>query len=594
VVIENREIDKCLAIIPARGGSSRIPRKNILEFEGSPMLVHAIRLARLVGRFDEVLVSTDDEEIASLAKNYGASVPFMRSATASNDHASTFDVVHEVLERLQDLDEAWDIGVCIYPTAVLSRPEHIREAIDRVALAGEAKVMPVTSFDYPIWRAMSVEPGGALGFVFPEHADCRSQDLLPSFHDAGQWYAFRVSHLSRESNFIDAHTRAMIISPVDVQDIDTFDDLKIASLKFRQQHPVLTQRVERSQRWVLIRVDATNETGSGHVMRCIALAEALSSQGYDVVFVSFYCSSSLREIIEDAGFESVILKAFDECNSPPMLVDAECCVRWVMGQSSNPDWIVVDHYSLDIAWERVIRCLGSRLLVVDDLADRAHNCDVLLDHNMLKEHHERYPQLVQDETRLLLGGSYALLRREFANTEARRAELLAKDRAGDVVIFLGGTDALKLTIPLVSCLSKFLEPERLVVIVGSLNEHSLDIQDWCQDHGVRCDVSVNDMSVVLERCRTLVTACGMLAVEAQAIGIPCILIPLSSIQFKVAAWFESQGRAVIVEADRCTDTAKIQAAWQALLGISIDNSRDYPISVHGAKHVVQVLMEESR
>jgi pseudaminic acid cytidylyltransferase len=582
---------RTIAIIPARGGSKRIPRKNIYPFDGVPMLAHAIRLARTTGRFDEVLVSTDCPDIAKIAQRFGASVPFMRSECTANDQAPTFDVIHEVLERLECMGRTWRIGVCIYPTAVLAQPADVTQAIDRIARGDALSVMPVTQFDYPIWRALTVGADGAPVYAFPAHSGARSQDLPPAYHDAGQWYAFDIAAFRPLRRFMGECTRVVMLPSKDVQDIDTLADLRLAELKYRARFEDSTTQRARHRPWVMIRADATPLTGSGHVMRCLALAEAFAARGHDVVFASRSCVPELRSVIEARGFESVLLEMPCADAVCEQRADAAAMLQWMNQQSKRPAWIVVDHYGLDATWEISVRSCGAPLLALDDLADRPHACDALLDQNMIEAHHSRYVALVPEGARLLLGGRYALLRAEFAQACERRDALLQEGAVRDVVLFMGATDAANVTQAIAMRLRVEVEATQLVVVVGHINPHREVIKAWCRSEGVRCEVGVEDVSVLLQTCRLLVGSCGMTAVEAQALGIPCLLVPLSPIQHAVAQWFTAHQRAVLLELDRCGDARAVSAALNLALDLEPDAPGDRPISVYGASHAVDVLME---
>ena len=164
-----------LAIITARGGSKRIPRKNIRPFLGKPILLYSIEAAFQAGIFDEVMVSTDDPEIAELAKGAGASVPFLRSAQTANDYASTDDVIREVLECYRAAGREFDTFCCIYPTAPFITPKKLYTAME--LLKDAESVMPVTTFPYPVLRSLAVVENGHFGYKWPLFATARSQDL---------------------------------------------------------------------------------------------------------------------------------------------------------------------------------------------------------------------------------------------------------------------------------------------------------------------------------------------------------------------------------------------------------------------------------
>lgn len=220
-----------VAIIPARGGSKRIPRKNVRPFRGRPMLAWSIDAALASGAFDRVVVSTDDDEIAELAASLGASVPFRRSATASSDHATTCDVLVEVLGMLADRGERFDLGCCLYATAPFVRGTDLAEGRRRLEAGAFDVVMPVAPFSFPIWRSMKRHPDGRVELNFPQNRDIRSQDLPPAFHDAGQWYWFRVPAFLRERVLMGPSTGSVVLSPSTVQDIDTEEDWALAELK---------------------------------------------------------------------------------------------------------------------------------------------------------------------------------------------------------------------------------------------------------------------------------------------------------------------------------------------------------------------------
>lgn len=221
-----------VAIIPARGGSKRIPRKNIREFLGLPIVAYSIRAAVASGCFDTVLVSTDDEEIAAVSRRYGAEVPFLRSATTAGDYATTAEVLLEVLRELEVRGARFHDACCIYPTAPFLEGRRIREAYDRMTAAGALSLMSIVRFDYPIQRALTFRDGRT-SFWRPEHRETRSQDLEPMFHDAGQMYWFNVDQCLATGEFLSADCLGFELGPMEVQDIDTEHDWTVAELKYR-------------------------------------------------------------------------------------------------------------------------------------------------------------------------------------------------------------------------------------------------------------------------------------------------------------------------------------------------------------------------
>lgn len=222
-----------IAVIPARGGSKRLPGKNIRPFEGRPMIARSIEAALRSGLFERVMVSTDDEAIAAVARTAGAEVPFLRSAGASDDHATLADVVREVIGGYAAAGRAFDTVCCLLPTAPLLRPGRLAEGLALLEDGGFESVVPVVRFSYPIQRGLQIE-GGRLGMVWPEYAEARSQDLPPRYHDSGQFYWLRTRPFMEQGTFFTARCGALVLPEAEVQDIDTEEDWALAELKYRQ------------------------------------------------------------------------------------------------------------------------------------------------------------------------------------------------------------------------------------------------------------------------------------------------------------------------------------------------------------------------
>jgi N-acylneuraminate cytidylyltransferase len=224
---------KCLAIITARGGSKRIPRKNIRDFLGKPIIAYSIEAALKSGVFNEVMVSTDDDEIAEIAKKYGAVVPFKRSAETSNDTATTTDVIIEVFNEYKKRGFNFDYACCIYPTAPFIKPENLKSGFEIMLKENTDAAIPVVKYSYPIQRALEIGADNRLAMVWPEHSRTRSQDLVPRYHDAGQFYWFKVSAVKPDMELLKMKASPIVIPETQVQDIDTEEDWAIAEIKYR-------------------------------------------------------------------------------------------------------------------------------------------------------------------------------------------------------------------------------------------------------------------------------------------------------------------------------------------------------------------------
>lgn len=221
-----------IAIITARGGSKRIPKKNIREFLGKPILAYSIEAALGSGLFDEVMVSTDSTEIAQIAETFGAKIPFYRSDATSNDFATTNDVLLEVLDKYERRGVKFDTAVCIYPTAPFVTAGKLRKAVEEFEASDADTLIPVVQFSYPPQRALIIDQG-KLRTLYPENIDRRSQDLMPHYHDVGQFYVFRPEPFKVNKKLMLGNILPFIVDEREVQDIDNESDWAIAEMKYK-------------------------------------------------------------------------------------------------------------------------------------------------------------------------------------------------------------------------------------------------------------------------------------------------------------------------------------------------------------------------
>ena len=221
-----------VAIITARGGSKRIPGKNTKEFLGKPIIGYSIEAALESGLFDEVMVSTDDEEIAALAIKMGAKVPFMRSEKNADDFATTDDVLLEVLEEYERRGKTFTYMACIYPTAPFVTAHKLQEAMKVLVDKQAAGVMPVVRFSFPPQRGMVIRDE-RLDYCYPENAMKRSQDLETMYHDCGQFYVYNVEKYRAGKGDLPDGYYPIEVPELEVQDIDNISDWKLAEIKYR-------------------------------------------------------------------------------------------------------------------------------------------------------------------------------------------------------------------------------------------------------------------------------------------------------------------------------------------------------------------------
>lgn len=222
-----------IAMITARGGSKRIPRKNIKDFCGKPILAYSIEAALNSHLFDEVMISTEDEEIAEIAKKYGASFPFKRSVETAGDHVMTIDVMLEVVAEYKKRGVEPDVVCCIYPTAPFITAEKLISANQMFEQSGAEAVIPIVKFSFPPQRSF-VEEGNFIKYKWKENELKRSQDLEPFYHDSGQFYYIKTDAMIRQHTLVPEKTIPLIMDEMEVQDIDTLDDWNIAEIKYKK------------------------------------------------------------------------------------------------------------------------------------------------------------------------------------------------------------------------------------------------------------------------------------------------------------------------------------------------------------------------
>jgi N-acylneuraminate cytidylyltransferase len=225
-----------VAIIPARGGSKRIPRKNVKLFAGLPMIAHSLRAARESGVFDRIVVSTDDEEIADVARQHGGEVPFLRPAELANDFAGTDAVIVHALEWFAAQGQPVREFCCLYATAPFVQADDLRRGLALLRERQAATAFSVTTYGYPIFRSLRLNASGRVEMIWPENFTKRSQDLPEAFHDAGQFYWGDTAKYLVERRLFSSNSVPVVLPRSRVQDIDTPEDWEIAEGMFCSSH----------------------------------------------------------------------------------------------------------------------------------------------------------------------------------------------------------------------------------------------------------------------------------------------------------------------------------------------------------------------
>ena len=234
------ESTDAVAIIPARGGSKRIERKNIKPFAGKPIIAYSISAARKSGLFSRILISTDDPEIASIGAIYGAEAPFLRPDDLADDQTPTAPVLIHALKWLAQRHHHPRYFCCIYGTAPFLNPDDLQAGFQRLQETDALSVFAVTAFGYPIFRALHKEKDGRVSMIWPEHALTRSQDLPEAYHDAGQFYWGRTEGFLAEQTLFSSDSYPLIMPRSRVVDIDTPEDWEIAERLFNALKPTST------------------------------------------------------------------------------------------------------------------------------------------------------------------------------------------------------------------------------------------------------------------------------------------------------------------------------------------------------------------
>ena len=222
-----------IAIIPARGGSKRIPHKNIKPFVGKPIIAYSINAAQKTNLFKRIIISTDSEKIAEVSRAYGAEIPFWRPPELSDDYTGLSEVIIHALQWLLDHGEVVEYICCIYPTAPLLKSEYLCRGYELIKDNNAKSAIAVTSFSSPIFRAYKINDAGRIEMVWPENFNTRSQDWPDAIHDAGQFFWANARKYLKEKTFLTSDTIPVTLPRYMVQDVDTLEDWKLAEFQYK-------------------------------------------------------------------------------------------------------------------------------------------------------------------------------------------------------------------------------------------------------------------------------------------------------------------------------------------------------------------------
>lgn len=347
---------------------------------------------------------------------------------------------------------------------------------------------------------------------------------------------------------------------------------------------------------LVVRADASEAIGSGHVMRCMAVAEQWRARGGQVHFACQPLQGHLITELQGRGYPAHILPAQAEANPwSTETVDQDARATRILMQElmarrpQRQAWLLIDHYQIDARWQDAVEIPGVRIAVLDDLANRPLKCDVLIDQNSLSHLHHRYVSLTPRHCRHLLGADYTLLRADVQEAAAVRS---MSDGSREVLIFLGGADNGRHTKEVIRQWTRQASGSLCAhVLCGSMNTYWEELRDLCNDAQIAFSRAQRGMAQRIGHARAAIVACGMLAVELQALEVPSLLIPLSDIQRAVAQDFELRGRAVVLEPQHLSMPEEFDKAWARTLQMEHRPSGRSIIPLNGALRVAEILME---
>jgi len=324
---------------------------------------------------------------------------------------------------------------------------------------------------------------------------------------------------------------------------------------------------------IAFRVDASNQIGTGHIMRCLTLADGLRKHNAQARFVSRHMPDYLQEMLASKGYEFVLLREahndekLDELMHASWLGvsqsrDAADTIRALEDQSW--DWMVVDHYALDVRWEAKLRKSAKHILVIDDIADRQHDCDVLLDQNLYSDMGYRYTGKVPVHCHLLIGPQYALLREEFRKLHGQVTP--RRDNNFNVIVFLGGVDSNNFTGHVIEALSKVKNPGLHVdVVIGLQHPCREEIEITCKRNNFNCHVQTEKMAELMAKADLAIGAGGSSSWERCCLGLPALLVALADNQINIARELDSYGACIYIGKAEKVSTSIIQHSIESLI-----------------------------
>lgn len=497
---------QAIAIIPARGGSKRIPKKNIKEFFHKPIIAYSIESALKSGLFKKVIVSTDDKEIAKIAKEYGADVPFLRPKHLSNDFTGTAAVINHTLKYLEKRGETYQYICTIYATAPLLQTKYLVQGFHALKNSNAVNAFSATSMPFPIQRTFKLDDNGRCEMFMPQYYMSRSQDLEEAYQDAGQFY---WKHHTRDNNSKNKMVFSEISIPIIiprylVQDIDTLEDWSRAEFMYEA-----IQKLQIKEN-ILFRADSSSTIGTGHIMRDLVLASQYKDA--NIIFATQELPNNINHKILDAKYSLEILQtnSFKELNT--------------LIKKLNIETLVIDHYEIDKDFEQELKTSNPNLkiFVLDDTY-KEHICDTLLNHNICADA-SRYTNLVPPTCEILCGKEHTLLRDEFYKEKRKLKKKKTDSKKKTLFISMGGADSSHINIEILKVLKKF-ENIQVDLLTTKANKNLKELQEYTQNKKwIHLHIDSTKVAKIMRKSDFAIISPSLIANEILFMGLDFLTI----------------------------------------------------------------------
>ena len=512
----------CVAIIPARGGSKRIPKKNIKDFFGKPLIAYSIEVAIRSKLFSKIIVSTDDEEIATIAKKYGAEVPLLRPKELSDDFTGTKDVIDHTINYLEEHDEKYNYVCTIYATAPLLQEKYLQEGYTQLINSSAKHSFSATSMPFPIQRTFKINNEGRCEMFTPENFTVRSQDLEEAYQDAGQFYWENQTIKSNEIIF-GKDSIPIIIPRNFVQDIDTLEDWKCAEILYE----VISRK--NMSKIILFRADSSSKIGTGHIMRNLVLASQYHKKGYQVIFAVQNFQGNINNKIVEAGYKIELLKSNKESELSSII------------QKYNIKEIVIDHYKIDWKFEKKLKNLFDIHITSFDDIYLKHNCNTIYNHNIYANKN-RYIDLVPKGCTFKCGSKYTLLRDEFIQEKNKKTTPINNN---SIFISMGGADTANLNIKILKTLIK-IPYLTINLVTTEANTNLNSLKKYVKDKkNIHLHINSNQIAVLLSQTSLAIITPSVIANEVSYMNIPFIAIKITNNQKEMYKYFKKKNIPVL-------------------------------------------------